>query len=139
MTTTDFSDIPNDDPLTGTTPEGHSTLLLHTFDEHNHRLVSPVRYEKQDEGYVVAAISDATSRCKPVWYLNLKRRPVVEVELDHERHAAMATTPTGVGRVRLWPTIRELCQRIYENADATHNRDPAGPRPIAAVMLRPIP
>lgn len=84
-------------------------------------------YRRDGDRYIVAATSNK-DRFKPDWYLNLKSDPVVEIEVGGARQYAIATTPIGKERARLWSLVDEISDRTQA----------AVPRGTSVVTLTPL-
>lgn len=57
------------------------------------------------EGELIAVASNNGQDKDPDWWLNLKARPEVEVQLGTERYRARAEEVSGADREALWPEI----------------------------------
>ena len=105
-----------------------SVLLLKTQDRYSDESqIHSLFYRQHGNDYVVAA-SNETDNYKPVWYLNLKEEPVVEIEVDGVFHFAKASTPTGAERMQIWPLVEELSANVFKSI----------PRNITGVVLSPM-
>ncbi|MGW0516995.1 nitroreductase family deazaflavin-dependent oxidoreductase [Crossiella sp. NPDC003009] len=84
---------------------GTTTLLLTTT---GRRSGEPRRtaliYQRVGEDYVVVA-SQGGAPTHPAWYLNLRERPEVQVQVAGDRFTARARTADEAERARLWPVM----------------------------------
>lgn len=83
-------------------------LLLTTTGRRSGRpRTTPLTYLRHgDELVLVASFGGSDSH--PEWYLNLRRRPEVEVQIGRERRRMLARTATPAERARLWPQVVEM-------------------------------
>ena len=84
-------------------------------------------FRRDDGNYIVAATNES-DKFKPRWYLNLKEEPLVTMEIDGVQIHAIASTPVGRERLRLW--------RLAEEIPTLTNQ--VFPRDTALVVLSPI-
>ncbi len=68
---------------------------------------TPLNYLRDGDDLVVVA-SFGGSDTHPDWYLNLRRRPLVEVQIGGERQPREARPATPEERARLWPRVVEM-------------------------------
>ncbi|WHT20517.1 nitroreductase family deazaflavin-dependent oxidoreductase [Crossiella sp. CA-258035] len=84
---------------------GTTTLLLTTT---GRRSGEPRRtaliYQRVGEDYVVVA-SQGGAPTHPAWYLNLRERPEVQVQVAGDRFTARARPADEAERARLWPVM----------------------------------
>ncbi len=107
---------------------GNTLLLLSTQGRYSGQKESNLMvYRRDNNDYVVAATNES-ERFKPGWYLNLKEEPVVMIEIGGIQIHAMATTPVGRERLRLWPLVEEISSITREVL----------PRDTAIVVLSPM-
>lgn len=103
-------------------------LFLKTYDRESGVLqINSVYYRPFGEHYVVVAANDDDTK-KPDWYLNLKSEPIVEIEIEGMERFAVASTPTGSARLKIWPLVEELCQNVEKKR----------PRNVSGVLLSPM-
>lgn len=110
---------PREEPLLNLTTQGRSSgkpeseLLI---------------YRRDNQGRFIVLATNEDNHRKPEWYLNLKKDPVVQVEVDGATFYAKAMTPTGTRRLQL--RARLEIERIYP-VDTI-------PRDTAIVVLNPM-
>ena len=103
-------------------------LNLTTRDrESGEQMTHAMYYKQHGNKYVVAACNDSTAR-KPAWYLNIKKKPIVEIEVDGMSFFARAETPVGNDRIAIWPLVTELSLEIERQQ----------PRNVTGVLLTPL-
>lgn len=91
--------------------------------------VSPLIYLTEGDALVVVASKGGSAR-NPLWYLNLKANPDVEVEIGSQTRAMRGREATAEERARLWPRLNE----IYPPYDSYQARTA---RTIPVVILTP--
>lgn len=115
--------------------EGHiwnnvSTLLLTTT---GRRSGKPRRtaliYGRDGDRYLVVASNGGATE-HPLWYLNLRDQPDVELQVGAERFHARARTATPEEKPRLWQRMAEIWPGYNEYQTKT-------PRDIPVVILVP--
>ena len=89
--------------------------------------IAQMQYYREGNSYIVTATSDDRGT-KPDWFLNLKKEPLVQLEIDGIQFHARAKTPTGRERVRLLPKARKLAPEILDTI----------PRKTSLVTLNPL-
>jgi deazaflavin-dependent oxidoreductase (nitroreductase family) len=67
--------------------------------------VTPLAYDRQDDGRFVIVAANGGSRTHPSWYYNLKASPRIEVEVGTERFTVLAEALEGTARAALWPKL----------------------------------
>ncbi|HAK51149.1 MAG TPA: hypothetical protein DCM54_04495 [Gammaproteobacteria bacterium] len=86
-------------------------LLLITQNRYNGNAESTVLNFRKDGGNFVVAARNESSHYKPDWYLNLKEEPVVQLTIAGSQLNAIAKTPVGTDRLKIWPLIESLAQQ----------------------------
>ncbi len=107
---------------------GNTLLLLSTQGRYSGQKESNLMVFRRDGNNYIVAATNESERFKPGWYLNLKEEPVVMIEIDGIQVHAMATTPVGRERLRLWPLVEEISSITREVL----------PRDTAIVVLSPM-
>ena len=103
-------------------------LFLKTWDRYSGEpTISPVLYRAYGEQFIIVA-SNETETYKPDWYLNLKEEPIVEIEIGGRGRFAVATTPCGTDRLKIWPLVEALSLEIERHQ----------PRNVTGVLLTPM-
>jgi F420H(2)-dependent quinone reductase len=69
--------------------------------------ISPLYFHRDGDTVVVAA-SRAGSNRNPMWYLNLKANPKVQVQIKDEVLDLTARDATDEERAKYWPTLVEM-------------------------------
>lgn len=109
--------------------EGHEwrgvpTLLLTTVGRRSgRRRRTPLIYGCDGERYVVVASFGGSPR-HPMWYLNLRETPEVEVQVGADRFHAHARTATDEERPRLWELMRGIWPYYDDYQERTRRRIP---------------
>ena len=107
------------------------TLLLTTTGRKSgRRLVLPLIYGKSGKNYVIIA-SKGGAPAHPGWYVNLKAKPEVDVQVAADKFKARARTATAAERTQLWKQMAAL----YPPYDDYQRRTQ---REIPVVVLEPI-
>lgn len=84
------------------------SLLLTTIGRRSgQKQTSPLFYSTAGDAYVVAG-SKGGADTPPAWYLNLRAKPVVEVQVGREQFTARARVATGKEREHLWEQLVQL-------------------------------
>ncbi|MBO6597663.1 MAG: nitroreductase family deazaflavin-dependent oxidoreductase [Pseudomonadales bacterium] len=111
------------------TPTGHERILsLRTRDRHSGEFVThPLFFRRAGDRLVIAAANE-TALYKPEWYLNLKEAPIVEIEMNGDTTFAVATTPVGTERLKIWPLVEEL----------SRDTERFLPRNVTGIVLTPM-
>ncbi|MFE9012013.1 nitroreductase family deazaflavin-dependent oxidoreductase [Streptomyces cyaneofuscatus] len=78
-------------------------------------------YGRDGEDYLIVASNGGSDR-PPLWYLNLRADPEVELRVDTERFPAVAATLPAEEKARVWPGLVELFPR-YAQYQAGTERD----------------
>ncbi len=105
-------------------------LLLTTTGRKSGRLrTQPLLYTPAGAGYVVIASKGGAAR-HPLWYLNLRANPEVEVTVGRETRKLRARDAGGEERERLWRAMT----RVYPGYDRYAQRTS---RQIPVVVLEP--
>jgi len=84
-------------------------------------------YRKESNRYVVAATTSKRGS-KPIWFLNLKKEPMVQLEIEGVQFYAQARTPTGRERIDLLKIARDLAPNMTNKI----------PRDTCLVLLTPM-
>ena len=109
-------------------PISNTLLLLTTKGRNGHQFeANLIVLRRDDDNYIVAATNES-DKFKPRWHLNLKEEPLVTMEIDGVQIHAIASTPVGRERLRLW--------RLAEEIPTLTNQ--VLPRDTALVVLSPI-
>lgn len=86
---------------------GRPTLLLHTVGRKTGKArATALVYAKDGDALVVVASYGGAPQ-HPGWYLNLRSRPEVEVQVGRRRWPATARIAEGEERERLWQLVNE--------------------------------
>ena len=85
-------------------------------------------YGRDGEDYLIVG-SNGGSDSHPLWYLNLRADPKVELRVGTERFSAVAETLSAEEKERVWPHLVEVFPRYAEYRRATT-------RDIPVVRLR---
>jgi hypothetical protein len=103
-------------------------LLLTTQNRYNGNPETVVLDYRMDlETYVLAAQNES-EHYKPEWYLNLKEEPVVQLEVSGTVFPALAKTPVGMDRLRIWPFVKSMSGQPNEIL----------PRDTTVIVLTPM-
>jgi deazaflavin-dependent oxidoreductase (nitroreductase family) len=87
---------------------GVNTLLLTTRGRRSGKLRrTALIYGRDDDRYVVVGSYGGSAK-HPVWYLNLRTEPEVEVQVGAEKFRARAVAATGEERDRLWKLMASV-------------------------------
>ncbi|MYW28228.1 nitroreductase family deazaflavin-dependent oxidoreductase [Streptomyces sp. SID2119] len=78
-------------------------------------------YGRDGEDYLIVASNGGSDR-PPLWYLNLRADPVVELRVGTERFPAVAAALPAEEKARVWPGLVELFPR-YAQYQAGTERD----------------
>lgn len=78
-------------------------------------------YGRDGEDYLIVASNGGSDR-PPLWYLNLRADPEVELRVGTERFPAVAATLPVEEKARVWPGLVELFPR-YAQYRAGTGRD----------------
>ncbi|MFI7235924.1 nitroreductase family deazaflavin-dependent oxidoreductase [Streptomyces cyaneofuscatus] len=78
-------------------------------------------YGRDGEDYLIVASNGGSDR-PPLWYLNLRADPEVELRVGTERFPAVAATLPAEEKARVWPGLVELFPR-YAQYQAGTERD----------------
>jgi deazaflavin-dependent oxidoreductase (nitroreductase family) len=111
--------------------EGSSVLLLTTTGRRSgNPTTTPLIYAADGERYVIVASKGGADE-HPGWYLNLRKNPVVELQVRDKVFPAHASTATGAERERLW----RLANQVWPHYDEYQTKTE---REIPVVVLTPI-
>lgn len=103
-------------------------LLLTTQNRYNGKPETvALDYRMDLESYVLAAQNE-NEHYKPEWYLNLKKEPVVQLEVDGTVFPTLAKTPVGTDRLRVWPLVKSMSGQPKEIL----------PRDTTVIVLTPM-
>jgi deazaflavin-dependent oxidoreductase (nitroreductase family) len=90
-----------------------SILLLHHVGARSGlQRVTPLAYNRLDDGRIVIVASNGGSPTHPAWYHNLKTNPRVVVEIGAERFTARAEELEGAARAGVWPELIAAAQAV---------------------------
>jgi deazaflavin-dependent oxidoreductase (nitroreductase family) len=99
-------------------------LLLTTTGRKSGRpRTQPLAYTRKGHGYVVIASKGGAAR-HPLWYLNLRANPQVEVTVGRETHKVRAREAEGEERERLWRQMADVYPGYDRYAKRTRRRIP---------------
>ncbi len=111
---------------------GAPVLLLTTTGRKSGRpRTTPLNYLQDGESKVIVASNGGNDQ-HPAWYLNLRAKPDVEVQVGRERKRARAEVAVGEERARLWPLLVQMYSGYGEYQKEMK-------RTIPVVILRPLP
>ena len=109
------------------------TLLLTTTGRKTQQqTTTPLIYRRDLNNYIVIA-SQGGRPTHPSWYLNLKKKPEVELQVVTNIFQAIATDADGAEYDRLWRLMRE----IYPPYD-DYKLAASATREIPLVILQPV-
>ena len=84
------------------------TLLLTTVGRKTGRILTlPLIFGRSGKDYIVVA-SKGGAPAHPAWYLNLRAKPEVQLQVKAEKFAARAHTADAAERAVLWPKMVEI-------------------------------
>jgi deazaflavin-dependent oxidoreductase (nitroreductase family) len=93
---------------------GTPLLLLHHIGARSGKdRVTPMGYLDDERGYLVIASNGGAER-NPAWYLNLKERPDVEIEVGASTIGVIAREATGEERRRLFRKLADRYPQLSE-------------------------
>jgi deazaflavin-dependent oxidoreductase (nitroreductase family) len=81
------------------------TLFLHTVGRRSGQPRATALFYLRDGSNLVVVASNAGGHSDPAWWLNLRDRPEVEVEIAGERRRVRARPATTDEGARLWPRL----------------------------------
>lgn len=111
-------------------PGGAPVLLLTTIGKRSGEpRVAPLLYLKDGDDYVIVASKGGMSH-HPAWYLNLKQKPEVEVEVGRDKLHMTARPASPAEKARLWPRLVTMYP-AYDDYQARTERE------IPVVILSP--
>ncbi|XQE82968.1 nitroreductase family deazaflavin-dependent oxidoreductase [Streptomyces microflavus] len=106
----------------GTTQLGVPCLLMDYVGRRSGAVRRTVlMYGRDGEDYLIVASNGGSDR-PPLWYLNLRDNPEVELRVGTERFPAVAATLPAEEKARVWPRLVELFPR-YAQYQAGTRRD----------------
>ncbi|AGK81002.1 nitroreductase family deazaflavin-dependent oxidoreductase [Streptomyces microflavus] len=106
----------------GTTQLGVPCLLMDYVGRRSGAVRRTVlMYGRDGEDYLIVASNGGSDR-PPLWYLNLRDNPEVELRVGTERFPAVAATLPAEEKARVWPRLVELFPR-YAQYQAGTGRD----------------
>jgi deazaflavin-dependent oxidoreductase (nitroreductase family) len=109
---------------------GVNTLLLTTRGRRSGRLRrTALIYGRDGDRYLVVGSYGGAAK-HPVWYLNLRADPQVEVQVGAEKFRAIAVATTGEERDRLWQLMTSIWPQYNQYQTRTA-------REIPVVALQP--
>jgi deazaflavin-dependent oxidoreductase (nitroreductase family) len=83
----------------------------------------PLAYTRAGDGYAVIASKGGAPQ-HPLWYLNLRANPFVEVTVGRETRKVRARDAEGEERERLWHALADLYPGYERYAQKTSRRIP---------------
>ena len=107
--------------------EGHlwngvPTLLLTTMGRRSGKLRRTALIYGQDGDRYLVVASKGGAEQHPLWYLNLREQPEVQLQVGAERFRARARTATAEEKPRLWPIMTRIWPD-YDKYQAKTARD----------------
>lgn len=110
--------------------EGKTLLLLHHHGAKSgtHR-VSPLAYQKLDNGYAVFA-SKAGADTNPDWFYNVKANPETDVEVGDDKIPVKARVAEGQEREAIWERQKQAWPTFADYEEKTD-------RVIPVIVLEP--
>ena len=81
-------------------------LLTTTGRKSGKQTTTPLIYENDGDRYVIVASKGGAPE-HPGWYLNLRKNPEVELQVQSEVFFARASTAEGAERERLWKLVTQ--------------------------------
>jgi deazaflavin-dependent oxidoreductase (nitroreductase family) len=110
---------------------GVDVLLLKTLGRKTGRIrITPLLYVRDGSSWVVIA-SNAGDDRHPAWWLNLRSRPEVEIQVRDARHSVRARRATPEETERVWPRL-VAAYKYYDDYKRRTSRE------IPVVVLEPI-
>ncbi len=101
---------------------GVPTLLLTTTGRHSGKpRRTALIYGQDGEHYLVVASKGGADQ-HPLWYINLREQPEVQLQVGAERFRARARTATAQEKPRLWPIMTRIWPD-YDKYQAKTARD----------------
>ena len=86
--------------------------------------VSPLYFHRDGDTVVVAASRGGSDK-NPMWYLNLKANPKVQVQIKKEVLDLTARDATDEERAKYWPKLVEMYPTYEDYQVLDRSRDPA--------------
>ena len=112
--------------------EGWPLLLLHHVGaKSGTERVTPLVYQRLDDGSVAVFASKAGAPTNPDWYHNLVANPETTIELGGETKRVTARAASGEERDRIWEAQKAVFPNFAEYEQS------AGSRQIPVVVLEP--
>jgi len=105
-------------------------LLTTTGRKSRQPRTNPLSYTRAGDGYAVIASKGGADQ-HPLWYLNLKANPLVEVTVGRATTHVRARDAEGEERERLWRSLADLYPGYDRYAQKTS-------RHIPVVVLEPV-
>jgi deazaflavin-dependent oxidoreductase (nitroreductase family) len=116
--------------IVGARVSGAPVLLLTTTGRKSGRSrTTPLTYLQDGERYVIVG-SNGGNPQHPSWFLNLRAKPDVEVQVGREKKRAQADVAGDEERARLWPLVVQMYSGYSEYQKETK-------RTIPLVILKP--
>lgn len=113
--------------------EGAPLLLLHhTGAKSGTARVSPLMFQRLDDGAVAVFASKAGAHTHPDWYYNVKANPTVKVEIGRDIIEVQAREAIGNERHTIWETQKADHQNFADYEAGTT-------RQIPVFVLEPSP
>ena len=110
---------------------GFPTLLLTTRGRKTGKLRRTALIYGRDKSTYLLVASNGGSPRHPLWYLNLKENPVVELQVHGDKFSARARTATPEEKKRLWQLMIKIFPR-YDQYQVKAGRN------IPLVILEPV-
>jgi deazaflavin-dependent oxidoreductase (nitroreductase family) len=102
--------------------EGVPTLLLTTTGRRSGQpRTTPLIYANDGDRYVIVASYGGAPE-HPAWYVNLREKPEIEVQVKADRFQARARTAEGDEKARLWKVMAAIWP-AYDNYQARTTRE----------------
>jgi len=110
---------------------GTDSLLLTTRGRKSGRLRRTALYYGRDGGAYLVVASNGGSSKHPLWYLNLREHPLVEVQVGSEIFEATARPATAAERSHLW----QVMAAVFPPYDGMQQKTK---REIPVVVIEPV-
>lgn len=113
---------------------GITTLLLTTRGRKSGKLRRTALIYGQADGNYLLVASNGGADQHPLWYLNLKANPEVEIQVGAEKLRGRARTANAEEKPRLW----QIMSKIFPNYDSYQVKAGKAGREIPLVIIEPI-
>jgi deazaflavin-dependent oxidoreductase (nitroreductase family) len=104
--------------------EGSTILILTTTGRRSGREIDVPLIFGEDGGRYVLVASKGGAPRHPAWFLNLRDRPEVDVQVRAERFRARASVAEGDERARLWRLMNGIWRHYDEYQTRTDRQIP---------------